>query len=159
MCWNNRVIYSCGHDRWGIQIRACEVQKAFDNGTDQTECDTMNSHPLHCRKVSPVCKKCSKKTSRLNSRIGAAKLMMKEVNETVERLRSPPTATKLDQTDKTMQTPQYRLSTGESPPVLAKKEHKNLDWYEKKFMEQMKEMVANIPTSASEPLILSDSDA
>lgn len=85
--------------------------------------------------------------------------MMKEVNETVERLRSPPTATKLDQTDKTMQTPQYRLSTGEPPPVLAKKEHKNLDWYEKKFMEQMKEMVANIPTSASEPLILSDSDA
>jgi hypothetical protein len=82
---------------------------------------------------------------------------MKEANETMERLRirASTASAQLEEVDETVQRNSPRSSIGENPPASLEKVQMTLDQYEFKFLEQMKDMVANrqspAPEQSSEP--------
>ncbi|KAL2070837.1 hypothetical protein VTL71DRAFT_13863 [Oculimacula yallundae] len=90
MCYHKRTVFSCRHNGWGPQVRSCNLQKAFLDGTFSTECETMNAHPLHSLKVQTACQVCAKKqqeTSSTLSRLKAELMEMKEKMAKVQKAR------------------------------------------------------------------------
>jgi hypothetical protein len=50
-------------------------------------CETMNSHPLHSLTVQSMCKKCERKKAKLEGTMSRMKLLMKELNESLSKLK------------------------------------------------------------------------
>jgi hypothetical protein len=87
MCWHRRVIFSCNHFQWGAEVHSCVVQKLYISGEWTESCETMNSHPLHSLTVQTMCKKCERKTAKLEGTMSRTKLLMKDLNESLTRLK------------------------------------------------------------------------
>jgi hypothetical protein len=47
----------------------------------------MNSHPLHSIAVQKMCKKCEKKNTKIAGTVSRLKLVIKELNESLDRLK------------------------------------------------------------------------
>jgi hypothetical protein len=47
----------------------------------------MNSHPLHSVTVQIMCKKCEQKKAKLDGTMSKIKLLMKELNESLSKLK------------------------------------------------------------------------
>lgn len=50
-------------------------------------CEMMNSHPLHSLTVQTMCKNCDRKRSKLEGTISRTKLLVKELNESLTKLK------------------------------------------------------------------------
>ncbi|PMD26598.1 hypothetical protein NA56DRAFT_539922, partial [Hyaloscypha hepaticicola] len=87
MCWHRRVIFSCNHFKWGGEVRPCAVQKLYIAGEWSESCETMNSHPLHSLTVQTMCKKCEQQRAKLEGTISRTRLLMKELNESLTKLK------------------------------------------------------------------------
>jgi hypothetical protein len=87
MCYHKRIIYTCGHDGWGTEISACDHQRAFDEGSWPIACPDMFAHPLHSVKVQRMCKDCNWKAARTADKLTQVKMAMRELNETVRKLK------------------------------------------------------------------------
>jgi len=89
MCHHKRIVYSCGHFRWAEEVRACELQKAFEDSTWPKPCLTMLSHPFHTLRVENLCRGCElgKRKRKMAGTMTKLKQAMRELNETVQRLR------------------------------------------------------------------------
>lgn len=66
-------------------MRACEVQKAFNEGLGG-ECDRMNSHPFCTYKVERFCGSCEVKRRRMERTMSKLKLAVKDMKESIKRL-------------------------------------------------------------------------
>ncbi|CZS89424.1 uncharacterized protein RAG0_00838 [Rhynchosporium agropyri] len=90
MCYHKRTVYSCQHNGWGPQVRSCNLQKAFLDGTFSAECEMMSAHPMHSLKVHTTCQTCAKKqkkTSKTLSRLRSELMEMKEKMARVQKAR------------------------------------------------------------------------
>jgi hypothetical protein len=91
MCWHQRIIYSCNHYTWGAEITPCALEKLYRAGEWSEPCETMNSHPLHSLTVQKLCKKCQRKRSKLEGTMSRLKALMKELNESLSKLKKEET--------------------------------------------------------------------
>lgn len=72
------------------QVKACDVQMKFDNGTSHFSCHTRWSHPIHSIKVSKKCKACECKAQVVDGRLSKIKGLLTELNDTMERIKGGP---------------------------------------------------------------------
>jgi hypothetical protein len=89
MCFHRRFVYTCGHDGWGAEIAACDLQRSFDEGTWLIACPNMFSHPFHCLKLQTRCQKCHRKAAKATQTaetLARLKLAMVSLKETVRKL-------------------------------------------------------------------------
>lgn len=86
MCYHKRIVYSCAHYGWGKEVRLCNLQKAFLDGSRDEECDTMFSHPLQSVKVASLCNVCAAKKGKTDTTMSSLRLRLKALSETVTRL-------------------------------------------------------------------------
>jgi hypothetical protein len=87
MCWHQRIVFSCNHYKWGPEVSPCAFQKLYMGGEWSEHCETMNSHPLHSLIVQSLCKKCERKKAKLEGAMSRMKLLMKELNESLSKLK------------------------------------------------------------------------
>jgi len=64
------------------------IQKLYLAGEWSEPCDNMNSHPLHSLAVQTTCKRCLKQQTKLDGTMSRLKLVMKELNESLSRLKN-----------------------------------------------------------------------
>jgi hypothetical protein len=86
MCWHKRFVFFCNHFSFGDEVKACDIQRAFDDGTSEVVCDTMFSHPLHSRRFGQVCSDCEKKKVRTSANISKLKEILRELDQTMQRV-------------------------------------------------------------------------
>ncbi|KAE9372241.1 hypothetical protein N431DRAFT_456979 [Stipitochalara longipes BDJ] len=91
MCWHRRIIYSCNHYAWGAEITPCALEKLYRAGEWSETCDTMNSHPLHSLTTQKPCKKCERRKVKLEGTMSRLRLLMKQLNESVSKLKKEET--------------------------------------------------------------------
>jgi hypothetical protein len=92
MCMHKRFVYSCNHFDWGIQVQACELQKAHDAGFLSICCDTMNTHPLHSRKISQMCSRCEVEKAAVTGKVMRVREKLKELNAIMQRIQEKKTS-------------------------------------------------------------------
>jgi hypothetical protein len=86
MCFHKRIVFLCSHFGWADEIRACDTQKSFLNGSKKVECETMWSHPLHSIKAQKNCKVCAAKQEKTDATVSTLKERLRALSETVARL-------------------------------------------------------------------------
>jgi hypothetical protein len=86
MCYHKRIVYLCAHSGWGKEVRTCNLQKAFLDGSHNEECENMFGHPLQSTKVQSLCNVCAAKKGKTDTTMSSLRLRLKVLNETVARL-------------------------------------------------------------------------
>lgn len=86
MCYHKRIVYTCGHFGWADEVRPCDAQKGFLNGSQKSECEVMYSHPLQTIRVQANCKDCAAKQKKTDTTMSSVKDKLRALTESVARL-------------------------------------------------------------------------
>jgi hypothetical protein len=96
MCYHKRIVYLCAHSGWGKEVRACNLQKAFLDGSRNEECETMFSHPLQSIRVQSLCNVCAAKKGKTDRTMSSLRARLMALSETVTRLQKSADAEELN---------------------------------------------------------------
>ncbi|TVY89905.1 hypothetical protein LAWI1_G002706 [Lachnellula willkommii] len=86
MCYHKRIVFLCGHFGWAEEVRPCDTQKGFLNGSQKSECEVMVAHPLQSIRVQANCKACAAKQKKTDATMSTVKERLRELTESVARL-------------------------------------------------------------------------
>ena len=86
MCYHKRIVFLCSHFGWAHEIRPCDTQKAFLDGSQSKECEIMCAHPLQSIRVQANCKACAAKQMKTDTTMCTVKDRLRALTETVARL-------------------------------------------------------------------------
>ncbi|TVY19418.1 hypothetical protein LARI1_G002550 [Lachnellula arida] len=80
MCYHKRIVFLCGHFGWADEVRPCDTQKGFLNGSQKSECEVMSI------RVQANCKACAAKQKKTDATMSTVKERLRELTESVARL-------------------------------------------------------------------------
>ncbi|TVY48724.1 hypothetical protein LOCC1_G002319 [Lachnellula occidentalis] len=86
MCYHKRIVFLCSHFGWANEVRPCETQKGFLNGSHSNLCEIMYAHPLQSIRVQSNCKACAAKQSKTDTTMCTVKEKLRALSESVARL-------------------------------------------------------------------------
>ncbi|EWG37746.1 hypothetical protein FVEG_01242 [Fusarium verticillioides 7600] len=82
MCVYGRVVFKCGHERWGICVKRCQTAKDFSDGKLTHDCVIKKPHVPTSRRIQTTCNKCIT----MNGKLDRAKKSIDDVKQKLKRI-------------------------------------------------------------------------